>query len=74
MADTLLPLDDRVLQAHGIPIKAKTFRKWRTARQFPELFVKIGGRVFLSLEEWGKLVARSKCDLARPRPGRRNRR
>jgi hypothetical protein len=39
-----------------IPLKASTLYKWRHVKKYPGLFVKVGGAVFVDLNELGKIV------------------
>ena len=40
-----------------IPIAEKTLRNWRYKGVYPQIFVKLGGKVFVDLEELAKIVA-----------------
>jgi hypothetical protein len=54
---TLLSLtDERALKEAGVVLSPWTLRQWRKTGRHPELFVKVGRRVFLVLENWQKLV------------------
>jgi len=64
----LLPLKDTVLEAHGVPFKAKTLYTWRCRGKHPQLFAKVGGRVFLNydaFQEWIKRSAKETAKLKR---------
>ncbi len=52
----LIPLKNEELQKAGIPFKAQTLYKWRKEKRNLQIFVKIGGRVFVNAEEWEKLI------------------
>ncbi len=54
---TLIPLTDGAgLKEAGVLLSPWTLRKWRKEGRYPELFTKVGRRVFLILENWEKLV------------------
>ena len=54
---TLLSLtDEKALKEAGVVLSPWTLRQWRKTGKHPELFVKVGRRVFLVLENWQKLV------------------
>jgi len=54
---TLLALTDREkLKESGVLLSPWTLREWRKKGKHPELFTKVGRRVFLVLENWQKLV------------------
>ncbi len=54
---TLISLtDEDGLKEAGVPVSPWTLRKWRREGRYPELFTKVGKRVFLVLENWQKLV------------------
>lgn len=53
---TLVPLVREALSNAGIPLSPWTLREWRKIGRHPEIFVKLGRRVFLVLEKWEKLV------------------
>ena len=40
----------------GVPLSVWTLRDWRKLGRHPEIFVKLGKRVFLVLEKWNELV------------------
>jgi hypothetical protein len=40
----------------GLPFKSSTYYKWAHLRKFPEIFVKIGGGLFIDLDAHNKLV------------------
>jgi len=41
-----------------IGVAEKTLRNWRTKRLYPQIFVKLGGKVFINLEELENVVTR----------------
>ena len=60
-ATDLVPVADReALREHGIPYAPRTLRKMRCMGQHPALFVKIGGKLFVSVESWMKIVTAAK--------------
>ena len=38
-----------------IPIAEKTLRNWRSKGTYPQIFVKLGGKVFVDLDELAKI-------------------
>ncbi len=40
----------------GFPLRAATMYKWRHLGKFPELFVQLGGAVYVDLDEFEKLI------------------
>lgn len=44
------------LERGGIPFKRYTILRWHSTGKYPEIFVKIGGKVFINHEAWTKLV------------------
>ncbi len=53
---TLIPLTQEALDDAGIPLSVWTLRDWRKYGRHPEIFVKLGRRVFLVLEKWNALI------------------
>jgi len=43
-----------------IPIAEKTLRNWRCQGIYPQIFVKLGGKVFVDLSEFEKIIQRQK--------------
>lgn len=43
-----------------IPIAEKTLRNWRYKGIYPQIFLKLGGKVFVDLDELERLVKRQK--------------
>lgn len=39
-----------------IPIAEKTLRNWRSSGLYPELFIKLGGKVFVDLGEFTRII------------------
>jgi len=53
----LIPVrDEKLLIENNIPITQKTLRKWHHIKRFPEIFVKVGGKLFVDLDAWGTVV------------------
>ena len=44
-----------------IPFAPKTLRNWRSCGKYPQIFVKIGGRVFVDLKELQDLIEAQKA-------------
>ncbi|MGA8141171.1 MAG: hypothetical protein WB948_10830 [Desulfobaccales bacterium] len=40
----------RVSKADALPIKRSTLYKWNHLRKFPQLFLKVGGMLFVDLD------------------------
>lgn len=53
----LIPIKDA---PKCLPFAEKTLRNWRSQGLYPKLFVKLGGKVFINLAEFEKLVERQK--------------
>ena len=45
-----------------IPIAEKTLRNWRSQGKYPQIFVKLGGKVFVDIQEFEKILVRQKED------------
>jgi hypothetical protein len=48
----------KVNEIPGFPLRASTLYKWKHLRKHPELFVKLGGGVFVNLDKLDSLVAK----------------
>jgi len=46
----------KVNSVSGFPLRASTLYKWVHCRKHPELFVRLGGAVFVNLTELDKLI------------------
>jgi hypothetical protein len=46
----------RISDATDLPLKRSTFYKWYHMGKYPELFVKIGGALFLNKSQFARLV------------------
>ena len=53
---TLVPLRDEELRKAGVPLSCKTLYKWHAQQKYPELFVKLGRKLFLVRESFDKLI------------------
>jgi hypothetical protein len=51
----------RVDETPGFPLKKSTLYKWVHTRKHPEVFVRIGGAVFVDLDAFGRLVEKGRC-------------
>ena len=47
-----------------LSIAEKTLRNWRAQGRYPQIFVKLGGKVFINLEEVVKIIERQ-AEVAR---------
>jgi len=45
----------------GFPFRKSTLYKWVHVRKHPEIFVRIGGAVFLDLDAFNALVEKGRC-------------
>jgi hypothetical protein len=56
--------DEALLKANGIYLCPRTHRKYHSQGIYPELYLKIGHKVFLDLTKWAQIVeeAKSKRD------------
>lgn len=52
--------DDALLRANGVFLATGTLRKMHHLGQKPRIFLKIGGRLFIDLVEWEKMVEDAK--------------
>jgi len=63
----IVPIQKDALHSAGIYLSPHTLYRWRSAGKYPRLFTKIGGRVFIVLSEWNRLVERNKGKRVRRR-------
>ena len=54
MFENIIPIAD---VPNIIPIAEKTLRNWRYKRKYPQIFIKIGGKVFVDLKELAKIAS-----------------
>jgi len=52
--------DEDLLKEHGVFLSPTTLRMWRSQKKYPQLFTKVGGRVYIDLCEYEKLVLQGK--------------
>jgi len=53
----LVPVADAAkLSENGIPFSRGTLRKWFSLGRNPQIFIKVEGRLFISLPGWRKFV------------------
>jgi hypothetical protein len=50
----------RLSKADFLPLKISTLYKWRHMNKYPELFVKLGGAVFVDLNYLEKIIEMSR--------------
>lgn len=51
----------RITEANEhIDFSVKTLRNWRCSGKYPQLFRKVGGKVFIDLEEFDKIIEQDK--------------
>lgn len=43
-----------------LPFAEKTLRNWRSQGVYPQMFVKLGGKVFIDLDELDKIIQAQK--------------
>jgi hypothetical protein len=46
----------RVRRAKGLPFAPATFYKWHHTRKYPEIFIKVGGSLFVDLDRLEKIL------------------
>lgn len=56
----IIPIELERLKQEGIFFKLSTVYQWHSTGRYPKLFRKIGGRLFIETNEWGKIVSKSK--------------
>lgn len=54
----------KVNQTPGFPLRASTLYKWVHIGRHLELFVRLGGAVFVDLDEFKKFIERGRCPPA----------
>jgi predicted site-specific integrase-resolvase len=55
--DNMVPLNEA---PNHVPIAEKTLRNWRCQGRYPQIFIKIGGKVFLDVSEFKSILRRQK--------------
>lgn len=55
--DKIMPISDAAKKIH---IAEKTLRNWRTKGIYPQIFIKLGGKLFIDLEELSGIIHRQK--------------
>ncbi len=55
--DRLLPISKAADKIH---IAEKTLRNWRTKGIYPQIFIKLGGKLFIDLEELSAIIIRQR--------------
>lgn len=53
MFENIIPIAD---VPDVIPIAEKTLRNWRYNGRYPQIFIKIGGKVFVDLKELAEII------------------
>jgi hypothetical protein len=48
----------KVNQTPGFPLRASTCYKWLHTKKHPELFVRLGGAVFINVSKLDELIAK----------------
>ena len=43
-----------------LPIAEKTLRNWRSKRWYPNIWLKLGGKVFIDIDELSKIIEEQK--------------
>ena len=54
----LIRLTDSDLKSNGIPFKKNTLYAWHSKGKYKTMFVKIGGSVFLDVDEFFRIAAK----------------
>ena len=52
----LIPISTKSLNSNGIPFSPATWRKWHHLNKYPEIVIKVAGRLFINFEKWAELV------------------
>ncbi len=52
--------NEKELKAAGIPFKPSTLYAWKWAGKYKQIFRKIGGKLFVDVDEFERLVNNSK--------------
>ena len=55
--DRLLPIAEAADKIH---IAEKTLRNWRTKGVYPQIFIKLGGKLFIDLDELSGIIIRQR--------------
>jgi hypothetical protein len=55
--ENLIPISSAPEKVH---IAEKTLRNWRCQGIYPQIFVKLGGKVFVDISEFEKIIQRQK--------------
>ena len=55
--ERLLPISEAADKIH---IAEKTLRNWRTKGIYPQIFIKLGGKLFIDLEELSGIIIRQR--------------
>jgi len=58
----LIPLADKKMVEKYTRMSQSTLRNWRSRGEYPEVFVKIGGKVFIYGREWDRLKQKAVRD------------
>ena len=61
----LIPLADKKMVEEYTKLSQSTLRNWRSRGEHPELFVKIGGKVFIYGRGWDRLKLKAVRDSRR---------
>ena len=41
---------------HGLPLKRSTLYKWLHIKKYPQMFIKLGGAVFVDLDKMNEIL------------------
>jgi hypothetical protein len=55
--ERLLPISEAADKIH---IAEKTLRNWRTKGVYPQIFIKLGGKLFIDLDELSGIIIRQR--------------
>lgn len=69
--DDLIPLNNAALERAKIPFRASTLYMWKGMGRYPELFLKIGGKLFLNRREFVRMVERKMLENTEERKAQR---
>ena len=46
----------RLSKARSLPLKTSTLRKWKSMGKYPQIFIKLGGAVFIDLDALEEVI------------------
>ena len=49
----------KIKEVYGIKITLSTLRDWRRKGKYPRIFIKIGGRIFVDIDQFNEYISNS---------------